>query len=79
MRWDFSGCIRPRRLTVGNPEVMVRSMNNSLAADLCAPRKRNLQFDLIKAEFVGDSEANGRRRAATRSGECREAGPYLQS
>jgi hypothetical protein len=64
---DFFDCIRSRRLTVGNPEVMVRSMNICLAADICEQLKRNLKFDLIKAEFVGDPEANRRRFRAMRA------------
>ncbi len=55
---DFFDCIRSRRLTVANPEVMFRSMSICLAADICGQLKRNLKFDLGKAEFVGDVEAN---------------------
>lgn len=55
---DFLECIRSRRPTVANPEVMCRSMHICLAADICGQLKRNLKFDLVKAEFVGDAEAN---------------------
>ncbi|MBI5397058.1 MAG: Gfo/Idh/MocA family oxidoreductase [Verrucomicrobia bacterium] len=55
---DFFDCIKSRRLTVANPEVMFRSMSICLAADICEQLKRNLKFDLLKAEFVGDAEAN---------------------
>jgi GFO/IDH/MocA oxidoreductase family protein len=64
---DFFECIRSRRLTVANPEVMCRSMNICLAADICEQLKRNLKFDLSKAEFVGDPEANRMRSRAMRA------------
>ena len=64
---DFFDCIRSRRLTVANPEVMYRSMNICLAADICEQLKRNLKFDLRKTEFVGDPEANRMRSRAMRA------------
>ncbi len=63
---DFLDCIRSRRPTVANPEVMRRSMNICLAADICEQLKRNLKFDLLNAEFVGDPEANRMRTRAMR-------------
>ncbi len=63
---DFFDCIRSRRPTVANPEVMCRSMNICLAADICERLKRNLKFDLRKAEFVSDPEANRMRSRAMR-------------
>jgi hypothetical protein len=67
---DFFDCIRSRRPTVANPDVMYRSMNICLAADICEQLKRNLKFDLRKAEFVADAEANRMRSRAMRA-------PYL--
>jgi len=64
---DFLDCIRSRRPAVASPEVMYRSMNICLAADICEQRKRNLKFDLTKAEFVGDAEANRMRSRAMRA------------
>jgi hypothetical protein len=64
---DFFDCIRSRRLTVANPDVMLRSMSICLAADICEQLKRNLKFDLLKAEFVGDPEANRLRSRAMRA------------
>jgi predicted dehydrogenase len=64
---DFLDCIRSRRLCVANPEVMCRSMNICLAADICEQLKRSLKFDLGKAEFVGDPEANRLRSRAMRA------------
>lgn len=63
---DFFDCVRSRRTTVANPEVMCRSMNICLAADICEQLKRNMKFDLLKAEFVGDPEANRLRSRAMR-------------
>jgi len=64
---DFFDCIRTRRLTVANPEVMYRSMSICLAADICDLVKRNLKFDLVKSEFVGDAEANRLRSRVMRA------------
>jgi predicted dehydrogenase len=64
---DFLDCIRSRRPTVANPDVMYRSMNICLAADICEQLKRSLKFDLHKTEFVGDAEANRLRSRAMRA------------
>ncbi len=64
---DFFDCIRSHRPTVANPDVMCRSMNICLAADICEQLQRNLKFDLLKAEFVGDPEANRLRSRAMRA------------
>ena len=64
---DFLDCVKSRRQPVANPEVMSRSMNICLAADICERLKRNLKFDLRKAEFVGDPEANRMRSRAMRA------------
>lgn len=63
---DFLDCVRSRRLTVAHPEVMYRSMAICLAADICDRLGRNLTFDLDKAEFVNDPEANRLRCRARR-------------
>jgi len=63
---DFFDCVRSCRLTVANHEVMYRSMNICLAADICEQLKRNLKFDFVKAEFIGDAEANRLRSRAMR-------------
>jgi predicted dehydrogenase len=64
---DFLDCIRTRRAPVANPEVMFRSMSICLAADICEQLKRNLKFDLRRAEFVDDAEANRLRSRAMRA------------
>jgi hypothetical protein len=63
---DFFDCVRSRRLTVASPEVMYRAMCICLAADICEQLRRNLKFDLLKSEFVGDAEANRMRSRAMR-------------
>ncbi|MGE5611869.1 MAG: Gfo/Idh/MocA family protein [Bacillota bacterium] len=67
---DFFDCIKSRRPTVANPGVMFRAMCICLAADICEQLKRNLKFDLHKAEFVGDAEANRLRSRAMREPWC---------
>jgi predicted dehydrogenase len=64
---DFLDCVRTRRLTVANPEVMFQSMCICLAADICEKLKRSMKFDLRKAEFIGDPEANRLRSRAMRA------------
>lgn len=64
---DFLDCIRSRRPPVANPDVMSRSMNICLAADICEQLKRNLKFDLTTAAFVSDREANRMRSRAMRA------------
>lgn len=64
---DFLDCVRSRRSPVAGPEVMSRSMNICLAADICEQVKRNLTFDLGRAEFVNDVEANRLRSRAMRA------------
>jgi predicted dehydrogenase len=63
---DFLDCVRSRRPTVANPEVMYRAMSICLAADICEQLKRNQKFDLRKSEFRGDPEANRLRSRAMR-------------
>jgi predicted dehydrogenase len=63
---DFLDCVRSRRDPVANPEVMYRSMCICLAADICGELRRSLKFDLVKAEFIGDLEANRMRSRAMR-------------
>jgi predicted dehydrogenase len=64
---DFLDCVRSRRPTVANPEVMYRSMSICLAADICEQLGRSLKFDLVNSEFVGDPEANRMRSRAMRA------------
>jgi hypothetical protein len=67
---DFFDCIRTRREPVANPNVMYESMLLNIAADICGLLKRNLKFDLKKAEFIGDDEANRLRSRGMREPWC---------
>ncbi|MGO8928821.1 MAG: Gfo/Idh/MocA family protein [Limisphaerales bacterium] len=60
-------CIKSRRLTVANPEVMHRSMSTVHAANICMWLKRDLKYDPVKEEFVHDPEANRLRSRAMRA------------
>ncbi len=59
-------CIKSRRLTVANPEVMHRSMSTVHAANICMWLKRDMKYDPVKEEFIGDPEANRLRSRAQR-------------
>ena len=63
---NFLDCVRSRRLTVANPEVMYRSMTTVHAANICMWLKRNMTYDPVKAEFANDIEANRLRARALR-------------
>ncbi len=60
-------CIKSRRLTVANPEVMYRSMSTVHAANICMWLKRDMKYDPVKAEFINDPEANRLRTRAMRA------------
>jgi hypothetical protein len=64
---DFFNCIKGRRLTVANPEVMHRSMSTVHAANICMWLKRDLKYDPVKEEFIDDPEANRLRARAMRA------------
>jgi hypothetical protein len=63
---DFLACVKSRRQTMANPEVMHRSMTTCHAVNICLALKRDLQWDPAKEEFVGDPEANRMRSRAMR-------------
>jgi len=63
---DFFNCIKSRRLTVANPEMMHRSMSTVHAANICMWMQRDMKYDPVKEEFVGDTEANRLRSRAMR-------------
>jgi hypothetical protein len=63
---DFLACIKSRRTTIANPEVMHRSMSTCHAVNICLALKRDLKWDPEKEEFVGDDEANRMRSRAMR-------------
>jgi hypothetical protein len=63
---DFFNCVKSRRLTVANPEVMHHSMSTVHAANICMWLKRDMKYDPVKEEFVNDPEANRLRSRAMR-------------
>jgi predicted dehydrogenase len=63
---NWLDCIKSRRQTVANAEVMYRSMSTVHAANICMWLERDLKFDPKKGEFVGDDEANSFRSRAMR-------------
>jgi predicted dehydrogenase len=63
---DFFNCIKSRRPTAANPEVMHRSMSTVHAANICMWLKRDMQYDPVKEEFINDPEANRLRSRAMR-------------
>ena len=63
---DFLDCVRSRRQTIANPEVMHRSMTTNHAINICLALKRDLKWDPEKEQFIGDPEANRMRPRAVR-------------
>jgi hypothetical protein len=64
---DFFNCIKTRRQTMAHPEMMHRSMSTVHAANICMWLKRDMKYDPVKEEFVGDVEANRLRARAMRA------------
>lgn len=64
---DFFDCIKSRRPTTANPEVMHRSMTTVHCANICMWLQRNLKYDPVKEEFINDPEANRLRSRAMRA------------
>jgi predicted dehydrogenase len=58
---DFFDCVRSRKATITNPDVMLHSHLACFAASLSWILGRKLVFDPAKDEFVGDAEANSLR------------------
>ncbi len=63
---DFLSCVKTRRQTIANPEVMHRSMTTVHAINICLALKRDLKWDPQREEFTGDAEANRLRSRAMR-------------
>lgn len=55
---NFLECVRSRRLTICNPETAVYTMNAILIGGISLILQRALKWDPVKAEFVGDDQAN---------------------
>ena len=63
---DLFNCVKSRRQTVANPVMMHRSMSTVHAANICMWLKRDMKYDPVKEEFIGDPEANRLRSRAMR-------------
>jgi predicted dehydrogenase len=55
---NFFDCVRTRKPTAANPDVMRRSHIACHAAAIAWVLNRKLKFDPVKEEFIGDAEAN---------------------
>jgi predicted dehydrogenase len=55
---DFFDCVKSRRQTVANPEVMHHSMSTVHAANICMWLKRDVRYDPVKEQFSDDADAN---------------------
>jgi hypothetical protein len=55
---NFLDCIRTRRPTICNPETAVYTMNAILIGGISLILQRALKWDPVKAEFIGDPQAN---------------------
>ena len=64
---NFFDCVRSRKPTITNPEVMLQSHLTSFAASFAWILGRKLEFDPKKNEFVGDAEANSLRSRPERN------------
>jgi predicted dehydrogenase len=63
---NFFDCIRSRKPTNANPDVMRRSHIASHAAAIAWILRRKLTIDPVKEEFVGDDDANRLRSRPSR-------------
>jgi hypothetical protein len=63
---DFLNCVRTRRTPVTSAVVAHRTMSTNLIMDICLDLKRDLKWDPVREEFVGDAEANRLRSRAMR-------------
>ncbi len=55
---NFLECVRSRRPTICHPETAVYTMNAILIGGISLILQRALKWDPVKAEFVGDEQAN---------------------
>ncbi len=64
---NFFDCVRSRKPTITNPEVMLHSHIASFAASFSWILGRKLRFDPVKNEFINDAEANSLRSRPERN------------
>jgi hypothetical protein len=55
---DFFDCVKSRKQTVANPEVMHHGMSTVHAANICMWLRQDLVYDPVKEEFPGNPAAN---------------------
>ena len=55
---NFLDCVRTRRPAICNPETAVYTMNAILIGGISLILRRALKWDPVKAEFIGDEQAN---------------------
>lgn len=63
---NFLDCVKSRKPTVANAEVMFHSMSTVHAANICTWLKRNMKYDPATKEFA-DADANGFRSRPMRA------------
>ncbi len=63
---NFFDCVKSRKLTVANAEVMHRTMSTVHAANISMWLKRDMVYDPVKEEFLNDEAANRLRTRAQR-------------
>jgi len=63
---NFFDCVKSRKKTVCNEDVMRKSHMACFAAQMAWQLGRKITFDPVKEEFVNDEEANRMRNRATR-------------
>ncbi len=64
---NFFDCVKSRKPTAANSQVMRRSHTACHAAALSWILKRKLKFDPVKEQFLGDDEADGLRTRPARA------------
>lgn len=64
---NFLDCVRSRKATITNPDVMLHSHLTNFAASFSWILGRKLTFDPTKNEFIGDAEANSLRSRPERN------------
>lgn len=55
---NFLGCVRSRRRPICHPETALRTITAILTGGIALALGRSLEWDPVKAEFVGDAAAN---------------------
>ena len=64
---DFFDCVKSRRLAAANAEIARRAHTICHVGSICMQLRRNVKWDPVKEEFIGDEEANRMRSRAMRA------------